>query len=517
VRTNPYANHPGIPQSWSRHSQVALRYKGKEAPADSFDLSEPEKFPQLGGRVAISGHCLSDPQHSQYPSSRYEIRCYAPSGQGQVHSLSFEELVAAQRRPFQREFSFEVQGDAGTASRARVKEGSLAPKDHSLMVESMDMIYEGWGVNQRYFRQLTEIGQIEQFQVRGMLKPEGLKIAEENLTSAGYNNFNLHPSSSLALWLEDYSEPLLGGGRVVPASFALEGKTVAQVIEESRQERLGPLGLQGGFSKQGSVNSGKYQQVGGALGQVYNEPVYQADSYIEGGNLISGRRPDGTPYVLVGQDSLALTRELLTSKLGRPPSEQEVRQTVAQDYGVKAEHIFGVEQPGEFHLDMRMTPIAPGVIALQDSALAARMQAKWIREELGETMTEDWNQEVEAMIGAGDQAARYEALARQDLERAGLKVVPLAGAFRNMDNLKVDGANFFNARHGTNSEGEKFTIMMGGTSKQENYIADYLLGQGHLQADRLYFMDPEQNHEVLPQQGGLKCRTKTNGRLVSGQ
>jgi len=143
---------------------------------------------------------------------------------------------------------------------------------------------------------------------------------------------------------------------------------------------------------------------------------------------------------MVGQDSLDLTRELLERQLGRQPQDQEVLETVASDYGVAAEQVFPVEQPGEFHLDMRMSPLAPGVMALQDSQLSAQMQAAWIREELGSTMTEAWNQEVEDMVKAGDEAARYEALARRDLEKAGLKVVPMAGVFRNMNSTKVDGA-----------------------------------------------------------------------------
>ena len=514
VNTGQVQARAQIPQSWSGHSQAELRYRGKPAPADSFVLSEPERFPQLNGRVQVSGHQLSDPQHVDYPSSRYEIRCYAPGPQGKVRSLSFEELVAAQERPFQSELRFAVEGSTGRTRRDDEKTGMIAPKDHSLQVDSMDMLYESWGVGRQYFEQMTEVGKVEQFQVRGLVSHGSLPYAEAALSKAGISNFQLHPSESTGTWLEDYSEPLLDGGRVVPATFKGEGRKLSEVLEEARQARYEPLGLSGDFIKQGSVDSSDYQKVGGAQGRVHGEQVYQARSYVEGGNMLSGLRPDGTPYVLVGKDSLDLTRELLERHLGRKAQQQEVLETVAGDYGVEAEQVFPVEQPGEFHLDMRMSPLAPGVIGLQDSQLAAKMQAAWIREELGSTMTEAWNQEVEDMVAAGDEAARYEALARRDLEQAGLKVVPMAGAFRNMNSTKVDGANFFNARHGTNPEGEKYTIMMGGTVKQEAYVADLLLGQGHLAAERLYFLDPEQNQETLPKQGGLKCRTKPHGQLA---
>lgn len=503
-----------IPQSWSGHSQSALRYKGKAAPADSFELSEPRRFPQLQGRTQVSGHLLSDPQHLDYPSSRYEIRCYAPGQHGEVRSLSFEELVAAQEKPFQPEFRFTVEGNTGRARRPDEKIGMIAPKDHNLQIDSMDMQYQSWGANRQYFQQMSEVGRVEQFQVRGLLSQESLPYAEKYMQESGYTNYQFHPSDVTGKWLEDYSEPLLDGGRVVPAEFKSEGKTLGQVLKEARQARFEEHGLSGDFTNQGSVQSSGYQKVGGAQGRIHGEQVYQASSYVEGGNMLSGLRPDGTPYVLVGQDSLDLTKELLAQKLGRTPEEHEVKQAVAQDYGVQADQIFGVEQPGEFHIDMRMSPLGPGVIALQDSRLAAKMQAAWIREELGDTMTPEWNQEVDDMVKAAEVSARYEELTRRDLEKAGFQVVPMAGAFRNMNNTKVDGANFFNARHGTNPQGEKYTIMMGGTAKQEAYVADFLLGQGHLPVERLYFLDPEQNQETLPENGGLKCRTKPHGQLA---
>lgn len=503
-----------IAESWSGHSQANLRYKGKEAPVDSFLLSEPERFPQLGGRVQVSGHQLSDPQHSAYPSSRYEIRCYTPGPQGKVRSLSFEELVAAQERPFQSELRFLVEGGTGRPRREGEKVGMVAPKDHSLQLESMDIVYESCGAGQQYFQQLTEVGKVEQFQVRGLVAPSSLQSAEEALSKAGVSNFQLHPSESTGTWLEDYSEPLIGGGRAVPAFFPSEGRNLSEVLLETRQLRYEPLGLTGDFKTQGSVDARRHQRVGGAQGRVHGEQVFQTRSYVEGGNLLSGLRPDGTPYVLVGQDSLELTRELLARQLGRKPQDQEVLETVASDYGVEAKQVFPVEQPGEFHLDMRMTPLAPGVIALQDSQLSAQMQAAWIREELGSTITEAWSREVEEMVKAGEEAAQYEALTRRDLEKAGLKVVPMAGVFRDMNRKNVDGANFFNARHGTNPEGEKYTIMMGGTAKQEAYVADLLLGQQHLPVERLYFLDPEQNKETLASYGGLKCRTKPHGVLA---
>lgn len=498
-------------QSWARHSQPDLRKHGS---SDTFSLSEPQQFPQLQGRAQVGGHLLTDPQHSQYPSSRYEIRCYAPGPAGEVRSLSVEELVAAQRKPFQPELSFGVGPSTGRARHSGEQVGRVAPKDHSLRIDSIDMAYQLSGVNQRYFQQLTQIGSIENFQMRGLVGMAELPEAEKQLREGGYSNYQLSPGPSVGPWLEDYSEPLLNGGRVVPAQFPGGLSPLLASLGEARQARFQAHDLSGDFLQQGSVQESGYQQVGGSQAMVYGEKLYQAQSYVEGGNLLSGQRADGTPYVLVGQDSLDLTRALLEKKSGRTPTPEEVRQTVAQDYGVTADQVFGIEQPGAFHLDMRMTALAPGVIGLQDSRLAAKLQSDWVREEAGANMPVGWNERLEKLSAEAEEAARYEALTRRDLEKAGLQVVSMPGAFPNLSRPNVDGSNFFNGRHGTNPEGEKYTVLMGGTAKQEAYLADFLLGQGHLAADRLYFLDPEQNWQTLPSHGGFKCRTKPHGQQV---
>ena len=505
-------------QSWARHSQTQLRHKKDPvSDSDAFCLSEPERFPQLSGRLQVSGHRLNDPQHSAYPSSRYEIRCYAPGAHGEVHSLSFEELVAAQQRPFQSELRLTLQAQPSQPRAEGQILPMLAPKDHSLQLDSMDIGYDGTSASRVFLKQLSQIGVVEEFQVRALVDHSEMAKVEQFLFDGGYSNYQLHPSSRPGSWPEDYSEPLLQGGRVVPAPFEVKGKSLSEVLSETRRARYEPLGLSSDFTAQGAVDRGGYQKQGQIQGYLYGEKVYQAQSYVEGGNLISGLRADGTPYVLIGQDSMELSRALLTEKLGRPASDDELKQSLAADYGVLPGQVFGVEQPAEFHLDMRMTPVAPGVMALQDSKLAAQMQAAWIREEMGSQLTPAQNERIEAMILKAETAAQYEALTRRDLEKAGIKVIPLAGVFRNLDDQVSDGANFFNARHGTNASGEKYTVMMGGTARQEAYIAEQLLGHHGLPIDRLYFLDPEQNRETLPKHGGLKCRTKPHGQLASNQ
>lgn len=501
--------------AWSRHSQPGLRYKSQEVALDQVVLGEPERFEQLQGRVQVSGHKLSDPLHAQYPSSRYEVRCYAPGPGGEVRALDFQELVASQQRSHQMEFHFPVGGTTGQVRQNSEKLGQVAPKDHALQLDSIDMFYNQDRTNRTYFQQLSEVGKVEQFLMRGLVPEASLESDQLELRAAGYSNFQLHPLQGEGkIWAEDYSEPLLDGTRLLPGQFQAGAQTLQEALAEARRARFEPENLAGHFTRQGAVDQGGHLGFGGAMGSVHGERVRQARSYVEGGNMLPGARADGTAYLLVGQDSLDLTGTMLTAQFGRPATDMEVRKTVAADYGVAPEQVFGVEQPGAFHLDMRMTAIAPGVVALQDSRQAAELQAGWVRQELGDTLSEGENGALEGIVEGAEELARYEALTRRDLEKAGLKVVPLAGVFRNLEDLDKDGANFFNARHGTNPQGEKYTIMMGGTEAEEAYIAQTLLGQGPLKANRLYFLDPEQNRQTLPLSGGLKCRTKSHGRLA---
>jgi hypothetical protein len=514
---DPYCDYRSQASSW--HTQLGLRYKANpiaHCPADDFALSEPERFPQLQGKVQVSGHKLSDPQHSQYPSSWYEIRCYAPGPQGEVRALNFQQLLASQKRPLQMEFHFPIRPDTGTAWKSGQGNARVAPKDHSLQIDSMDMHYSRHdSVNQMYFQQLSQIGEVEQFRMRGLVNDFEMAPAIKELNEAHCNNLQMHPYQGHAqVWVEDYSEQLLDGTRLLPGHFQAGGQTLEQALMAARQARFEPEGLDGDYLRQGAVELYGRNGQGGALGLVHGERVRQSKSYVEGGNLLSGTRADGSPYVLIGQDSFDLTRAKLTAELGKTATEVEVRQALASDYGVLPDQVFGVEQPGAFHLDMRMTPIAPGVIALQDSRQAAHLQAGWMREAPDRQDNPLDENHFDHLFQDAERMARYEALTRRDLEKAGLKVVPIAGAFRDLQDLDTDGANFFNARHGTNPQGEKYTIMMGGTQEEEAYLAQTLLGEGHLAADRLYFLDPEQNQATLPLSGGLKCRTKPHGRLV---
>src|SRR5204863_2865870 len=122
---------------------------------------------------------------------------------------------------------------------------------------------------------------------------------------------------------------------------------------------------------------------------------------------------------------------------GQPVSEADVRAAVAKDLGVEPAHLFLVEQPGVFHLDMAMTLLRPGTVLLNDATEALALQTQWLREDYEAWRLrpdagppEDYRQELAAWQQAGrdledtiqklrkyaERFARFEARTLADVE-----------------------------------------------------------------------------------------------------
>jgi len=446
---------------------VSLDNQAKPLP----ELPEPMRF-RLGDSGVLKGHLASDPKHAQYPSARYEIRSYFPTPSGQLAVVDFRDLFksAAPAYPSQRytvtssQVSKAVR-DTGAARQKQLSSGTLVagdrvvPKDGTLNPETF-AIYLGSpnDVSVRYAEQLSQIGRLEGFHlVAGAYNVD--KMARQ-LKDRGYDNVSFLAAGGGEAWVEDYGEPTLAGGRVCPAIFADPGEWVANWISQGRKERFTPHGLDGRFAFHGAVNQGKFQPYCLAQGIAEKGALRQALSYLEGGNIMPGTRADGEGFVLIGKDSLHVTRRLLEQQTGKKWTVAETCQAIAADLGLKPENVHGIEQPGAFHLDMRMTQVAPGEFLLNDSVAACQQQLEWMKSDLAERTDLDAEQRTrlegelaersEAMLKQAKLMDRYEALSAADLEAAGMKVHRAPGVFVETSNPKRDVCNFFNVRHGTN-------------------------------------------------------------------
>ena len=485
------------------------------------------QLPEKAG--AVRGHLANDPQHALCPSSQYPLRTYMLTGDNQVAAVDFRDIfenLKTRAYPSQNYKVTEKKLEKVIASSTEEREQRLqdglptglraTPKDNSLNPTTVtmfsDSLSETSGV---YAQQLAQIGQVEGFQVVLAGHSGQIEDLEAELDKKRVKNISFMSLPEGEVWVEDYGEPLLQKGWVTPAIF--EGDWIRSAIDDARQQRF-PDDVPSDFGQLGQVHACQLQPT--ALGQAaaLGGKAVQGIAYLEGGNTLTGTRKNGEAYALVGQDSLAVTKKLLKTK-----SDQRVKDAVGSDLGLPASAVFGVEQPGEFHLDMRMMPVAPGEIALNDARAAAEQQIQWLGNQLQKDLQDPANnaEDLRAQFAERSQnlreeaekRAKYEALATRDLEAAGMKVHHLPGVFVDPDYPATDTSNFFNARHGVNEAGERFSIFMGGKPEEEAFVAEKLL-RADLGLTRLHFLDPAQTASTLSLQGGLKCRTKPDGELV---
>lgn len=495
-------------------------------------VSEPRDsmvFQLPGQAGSVRGHLANDPQHALSPSSQYPLRTYMLTGDNQVAAVDFRDLfenLKARAYPSQNykitqkrlekviarsteEREQRLQDRSPTGLRATPKDNSLNPTTVTMFTDSLSEVS---GV---YAQQLAQIGQVEGFQVVLAGHAGQIEDIEAELDKKRVKNISFMSLPEGEVWVEDYGEPLLQKGWVTPAMF--EGDWIRGAIDDARKQRF-PKEVPSNFGQLGQVHACQLQPT--ALGQAaaLGGQAIQGLAYLEGGNTLTGTRKDGEAYALVGQDSLAVTKKLLKTK-----SDRRVKEAVANDLGLPASSVFAVEQPGEFHLDMRMMPVAPGEIAINDARAAAEQQIQWLDAQLQKDLQDPANhaEELRAEFAErsknlreeADKRAKYEALTTRDLEAAGMKVHHLPGVFVDPDSPATDTSNFFNARHGVNEAGERFSIFMGGKPEEEAFVAEKLL-HADLGLTRLHFLDPAQTASTLSLQGGLKCRTKPDGELV---
>ena len=549
------------PQNGSKSMNTMEIGFSLDEPAES--LASPHRFlareaqeftlPQSHGGGTIKGHLASDPEHASYPSSHYEIRTYMPVDGGQVAAVDFRELLDKVRIPSTPSQRYVVSGeqidaiveksDAERTARlsnptASINATRVVPKDGSLNPTDIDIyVRNSTDVSAKFVTELGSIGEIEGFHMVAGVPSHGGDELARNLDRAGAKNVSIveHPNGEA--WVEDYGEPVLGGGRLTPAIFDdKNGAWSREAIREGRAERYKKAGPGGkdivdNNSYHGAVNYGKFQRAHLAEGIAEGQTdLRQAVSYIEGGNTMTGSLPNGEGYALVGADSFHVTKRLVEKQTGKTFSDDDVRKIIAADFGIKAENVHSIEQPGTFHIDMRLTPIGPGEILLNDSVAAAKQQATWRTEDLeNQAVANGWSaskladakKKLKTQTDAIMEQAQYmkvlEDLTARDLQAVGFKVDRLGGAFVDPNRPIQDNTNYFNARHGTNESGERFTVMMGGTPREEAYVATHLFNDFHAPISHLHFLDPAQTRRTLDLQGGLKCRTKPEGNLVNGE
>lgn len=393
---------------------------------------------------------------------------------------------------------------------------------------------------------MARVGEVEGFKVVLRVASERSDQIKQELALGRLDNVSLLPVEDaprgpgrLELWTEDHGELHLDGSISVPRSLHLNdgiGEGALQGLVRGRSDRLAPeLGASARalqFPIVGAVSQRNSQRAMVALAEVAGLPPRVQNGYLEGGNSLVGRRANGEPYALIGKDSLEASRLVLEKDLGRALSTTELTSLIADDFGVSPENVIPVEQPGDFHLDMRMMLLPGGHVVLNDAAAAASMQREWalsdhqsrkpaapptgapheaqvaFRAALAgwESTGVELAKRLDAVSAHAEATAQYERLSAEQLEESGLRVHRMAGVFEEVPGMPQ--MNFLNGEAAKNSRREGFYVALGGDRRAEQYVIDTLLNGLPSGLERVHFLSRNLTQATLKHFGGLSCRAK---------
>ena len=416
----------------------------------------------------------------------------------------------------------------------------VLPKDSTVNPSHLVMAHNPEdGLTPRFMAQMAQVGQLEGFRILARCAPADCRELRSQLKQwPSFRNITVVPTPGVQdVWTEDQGEFTRQGHLVMPPLLA-PGTPYGQLAFLGRLERLHPevdaaqvatqltdYNLQAAmqtyprtnFTYQGLVGQSDTHlgMLGAALALGLPESK-MALTYVEGGNFLPGTAADGKSLALVGRDSLAISASVLEQDLGRKPSERQVLDRVARDYGLKADQVHPVEQPADFHIDMAMTWTRPGHVLLNDSLAVLKMQKLWLKQQKkselenspdqAESIRARYRNELTRLESEANHRADLETLSLKDMQKAGVEVHRLAGSFPA--SLANPAMNFLNLRQGTAEDGSTFAVCLGGTPEVESYIREQLLEVLPTGYQRLHFLDPSLTAPTLDLWGGIKCRTK---------
>ena len=431
----------------------------------------------------------------------------------QVDQLDLDQLEATQKA-IRQQRKAELQGrPAQSVAPVVAKDASIDPSAYYMAYDSSDSASLG------FIAQMAAVGRVEDFHVVANCEAESeaKKLQRKLPESSAHNVTCVVNPGGHDTWAEDHGEYTDAGEMVIPAILPADFP-IDKLVNKDRVLRFYPqAGPKLGdfslypkidFSIHGSVNDRTTQQEALAGAMATGATAYKmAVSYVEGGNFMPGRLQDGTPFALVGKDSVAVTAGVLHKGGRKGHSNSDAVKQIARDYGLKPAQVIPVEQPGEFHIDMAMALAGPGQVLLNDSRAVADLQKQWINEAYeGKWIQWGKRSQLQEVERRAEHLALYENMVESDLKKAGLQVFRVPGCFpASKGNAEM---NFFNLRQGKNAEGESFAVAMGGDERAEKAFAHTLLSEIPAGYQRIHFLDRELTPLTLELSGGIKCRSK---------
>lgn len=302
-----------------------------------------------------------------------------------------------------------------------------------------------------------------------------------------------HPVSK---WAEDSVEYLENG--TVALLSSIDHTLLNQAMTAGRQQRwqgqISPDHLTAALADDHlwiplgtSANLGETVAAREIAARLSGQRVSRIRAYIEGGNMLTGEDITGNLIILIGKDAISTTAYLYQL------NDDQVKAIICEDFGLTSvDQVIGVEQPGQFHLDMGLLFIGQGVVVVNDSS-SARQDAMEMAE-LVPCLT------TEQMAAKLTLRHALENAAVQDLQAAGLQVI--------REVLAHDVFyNFVNGEFVIGIDGCHYYITNGGPPEQEARFETLMVSEWQA-AKQVIFSPQTIAHKSLQERGGVGCRLK---------
>lgn len=244
-------------------------------------------------------------------------------------------------------------------------------------------------------------------------------------------------------------------------------------------------------------------------------------TFLEGGEMITGRLADGSGYAVLSQSVISRTRLYYAHREGRELPEGGAEALIARDLGIPPENVFPVRASG--HVDLVLTALPGGTVLIHDPSKVVPALDRMLAGELppGEryrlegirTLYTDGYQPRYSRSAPPDIAGKpmgsplfpvrdherkiLDAMA--DELKGRLNVVRAAGAFKELEDYANAGPdsnkyvgdriNFFNGFVGANAQSSPFIVTNKGRglSALEDHWRDIVSKHG-VARDRVHFL-----------------------------
>lgn len=359
-------------------------------------------------------------------------------------------------------------------------------------------------------REVLQVAAIEGFRVNVHFpaNPEQLRSAIE----PRLRPFLTISTNAGSEWLEDGGE--FFADAAIGALPEAGQDTNADVVDLWKARHLPSLAL----SNRIGASAENHQQV--TFQQLSNKegrPQSTFQAYAEPGNHLPGILPNGEPYVVVGIDTIEYSQQTLGRQRGVTPylPWDKTVELFANDLGVKPENVHIIEQPGDYHADMRMALFGNKTVVINDARKAFALESQWMRDDFAAGLVPVGSfflQQLETRIEQAQRTAEHQApledAAAADLIAAGFTVHRVAGVFNHLEQR----SSFLNMESGTNPRGEMFAITAGGDPRAQAFFMAQIQALG-LGLDHIHFLAPNIARMLADYKGGANCRMKSEGRL----